>query len=42
MGCDDLAGVTLELQVLVPCSEICSEQKELHEDPGDEAEVMES
>lgn len=38
VGCDDLAGVTLQLQVLVPCSEICPEHKELQEDPGAKAE----
>jgi len=42
MGCDDFAGVTLQLQVLVPCSEICSEHKKLHEDPGAKAAKAES
>lgn len=33
VGCNDLASVTLQLQVLVPCLTICYEHKELHGDP---------
>lgn len=42
MGSDDLAEVTVQLQVLVPCLEICSEHRELHEDPGAKATKAES
>lgn len=37
MGGGGLSRVTVQLQVLVPCLESCSEHKELHEDPGAKA-----
>lgn len=37
VGGGDLSRATVQLQVLVPCLEICSGHKELHEDTGAKA-----